>query len=399
MNTYIPNAALRKARIAGINDCFEVRYARFATPDGLEEYHITLQPDTVAGLFEKQLAAIERAYADALGVLGLDPDTAVLRRFYCSDPANQSAMLKAHPLGDNETPCVVSIVGQAPLSSGKIALCAYHLHTPGKVLATKRTGNTIEYTQGELSHYWTTQLTDSTAPDSGQQTRDIFENYTRFLDGHHMQLAEHVVRTWLYVRDVDSNYQGLVEARRTLFSEHGLTADSHYIASTGIEGRAAEAPVKVSMDAYAIGGLMPEQVKYLQAPSQIGPTHLYGVSFERATTIAFRDRQHIYISGTASIDPLGKVLHIGNVLAQLDRALENIEALLHDADASLESVAHFIVYLRDPDDADNVRRVLDQRFPSTPTLLTWAPVCRPTWLVEIEAVAMTDYAGEGLPEF
>jgi enamine deaminase RidA (YjgF/YER057c/UK114 family) len=399
MNTYIPNATLHKARITDIDDHFEIRYAQFTSADGLEEYHITLQPHTIDGRFESQLAAIDRTYTHTLHVLGLKADTAVLRRFYCSDPANQSEILKAHPLGDNEAPCVVSIIGQAPLCSGKIALCAYHLQSSGKSLARKSTSNTIEYTRGELKHYWTTQLTDSTAPDSGQQTRHIFENYTRDLKDHHMQLADSVVRTWLYVRDVDSNYQGLVEARRNLFTEHGLTKESHYIASTGIEGRAAEAPIKVSMDAYAIDGLKPEQIKYLQAPSQIGPTHLYGVSFERATAIAFRDRQHIYISGTASIDPAGNVLHLGDVLAQLDRALENIAALLQDAAASLESVAHFIVYLRDPDDAVRVRHVLNQRFPGTPTILTWAPVCRPTWLVEIEAVAITYYAGVGLPEF
>ncbi|MGZ0654815.1 Rid family hydrolase [Coraliomargarita sp. W4R53] len=399
MNTYTPKPVLMKARIEAIDDLFEVRYARFTPPGGLEEYYITLQPNTSGGLFDKQLTAIDRNYAHALHVLGLDPGTAIMRRFYCSDPANQSEILKAHPLGDSEAPCVISIVGQAPLCSGKIALCAYHLNTPEAVLVTKRTGNTVEYTRGALSHYWTTHLTDSSAHDSKQQTRHIFEDYNLFLKGHQMRLAENVVRTWLYVRDVDSNYQGLVDARSKHFTEHGLTPDSHYIASTGIEGRASEAPIKVSMDAYAIAGLRAEQVKYLQAPSQIGPTYLYGVSFERATAIAFKDRQHIYISGTASIDPQGNVLHVGDVLAQLDRALLNIEALLHDANATLESVAHFIVYLRDPDDASEVRRVLDKRYPHTPTILTWASVCRPTWLVEIEAVAMTDYTGESLPMF
>ena len=197
-----------------------------------------------------------------------------------------------------------------------------------------------------------------------------------------MTLSLDVVRTWLYVRDVDSNYQGLVDARRELFLEHGLTPQTNYIASTGIEGRSAQAAVKVSMDAYAVAGLQPDQIRFLHAPNHLGPTHMYGVSFERATATRYRDRQHIYISGTASINPAGDIVHEGDVLGQLERTLLNIEALLRDASATLDAVAHFIVYLRDPDDATRVNDVLKARFPETPMVIVWGPVCRPGWLIE-----------------
>ena len=93
------------------------------------------------------------------------------------------------------------------------------------------------------------------------------------------------------------------------------------------------------------------------------------------------------------------VVHEGHVLAQLNRALAKIEALLRDAMTTLDSVAHFIVYLRDPDDAHRVQQILDHRFPTTPILLSWAPVGRPTWLIEVEAVAIHEYDDDRLPNY
>ena len=375
-----------------------IQAACFVGQDGLEECHLMVQPKMV-GDFDVQLAHLADAYADALSHLGLDAQGTVLRRFFCSDPANQQAILEAHPLANKEAPCVISFVGQPPLTGGKLALWAYHVKAPEGDCNKRRSGNTLELQRGALTHYWSTNCADPQGADSYAQTETIFQDYIRFLAQHEMTPARDVVRTWLYVRDVDSNYQGLVDARRELFLEHGLGPTTNYIASTGIEGRSAQASVKVSMDAYAVHGLQGEQIRFLEAPDFLGPTHLYGVSFERATATRFRDRQHIYISGTASINPAGVILHEGDVLTQLERVLQNIEALLQDASADLTAVAHFIVYLRDPDDAVRVNAVLTERFPEMPMVVVWGPVCRPGWLIEIEALAMTEYDGATLPVY
>ena len=389
---------LVKASIPYISDEASIHAASFVGREGLTEYHFMIQPN-VSGDFELQLERVAEAYTYALSHLGLNQDGAVLRRFFCSDPANQQAILEAHPLADVEAPCVVSFVGQPPLTGGKVALWAYHVQSAEGRLKKRRIGHTLELERGKLTHYWTTNLVDASAPDSYVQTQTIFEDYIHFLEQHGMTLSLDVVRTWLYVRDVDSNYQGLVDARRELFLEHGLGPTTNYIASTGIEGRSAQASIKVSMDAYAVAGLLPDQIRFLHAPNHLGPTHMYGVSFERATATRYRDRQHIYISGTASINPAGDIVHEGDVLGQLERTLLNIEALLRDASATLDAVAHFIVYLRDPDDATRVNDVLKARFPETPMVIVWGPVCRPGWLIEVEAIAITPYDDAALPVY
>ena len=153
------------------------------------------------------------------------------------------------------------------------------------------------------------------------------------------------------------------------------------------------------MDAYAISGIKPVQISYLDAEAYLSPTHIYGVDFERGTSIAYKDRCHIFISGTASIDSRGDILHPGDVFKQLDRTLVNIEALLSEADASIDDMQVLLVYLRDSNDHEPIREKLEQRFPDTPFEVVTAPVCRPGWLIEIEGYAVVGNDDMELPAF
>ena len=107
----------------------------------------------------------------------------------------------------------------------------------------------------------------------------------------------------------------------------------------------------------------------------------------------------MFISGTASINPGGEVLHSGDVLLQLDRALENVAALLAAANANLEDMAHWIVYLRDPGDAERIRAALEERIADVPVMLVAGAVCRPGWLIEIEGLAIAPNTDDSLPQF
>ncbi len=55
------------------------------------------------------------------------------------------------------------------------------------------------------------------------------------------------------------------------------TPDTHFIASTGIDGACADIDAKVAMDACAVSGLQPDQVEYLEALEHLSPTRVYGV--------------------------------------------------------------------------------------------------------------------------
>jgi enamine deaminase RidA (YjgF/YER057c/UK114 family) len=214
-----------------------------------------------------------------------------------------------------------------------------------------------------------------------------------------MTLVDNVIRTWWFVRNIDANYQGLVDARRSHFSSHGLTEETHYIASTGIDGEHPITKVDISLDSYAISGLSQAQIEFLNAPEHLGPTHRYGVTFERATAVSYKDRRQVFISGTASIDPAGNIVYPGDVIRQLDRALENIGALLSTANASLSDLAMILVYLRDPADCLRIGDRIQQRLDHLPVIILLAPVCRPGWLVEVEGIAIISTYRPEFPDF
>ena len=377
-----------------------VSFSRFAGADGTVEFEFFLRP-AKHGTIEAQLDWLRRAYDDAIAAQGLAQESGLYRRFYCSDPRNQSGVLEtqsfSQPLAG--THCAVSWVGQPPEPPAKVAMWAQHIHDPGAVLDTGKEDGSAALRRGELTHHWTTNVTCTKVHRAYDQTKGIFSAYDAYLGAHGMTLRDHVVRTWFFVRHVDVNYEGLVNARRELFEDRGLTAGTHFIASTGIEGCSALDAAKVSMDAYAIGGLRPEQVTYLEALDHLGPTHVYGVTFERATEVAYRDRKHIFISGTASIDPEGKIMHTGDVSRQLDRVLENVEALLAQSGAGLGDMCAFIAYVRDPSDQSLIRERMAARLGAVPVTVVVAPVCRPGWLIELEGRAIVENNRSELPAF
>jgi enamine deaminase RidA (YjgF/YER057c/UK114 family) len=201
------------------------------------------------------------------------------------------------------------------------------------------------------------------------------------------------------MKDVDIFYHGMVDIRRALFAEQGLTGATHFIASTGIEGAGAHRYDVVAMDAYSNIDVEPKQVSYLNDFDKLCATKDYNVTFERATRVAYADRAHIFISGTASIDPAGEVVHPGDAGRQLDRALENVEALLRAGSASFADMTHMIVYLRDPSDLALVEGRLRERFADLPLIVVQGSVCRPEWLVEVEGVAIANSIDANMPRF
>jgi enamine deaminase RidA (YjgF/YER057c/UK114 family) len=373
-----------------------VEVSRFSGAGGVMECHISVRMTGADSMDPAE--CLERAYQRAMDFLGIDSASAVFRRIFCSDVSNQAEI--THDIFSRfEGDCATSIIGQAPLPAAKFSLWAYHIVDPVTPLCKELDNQTLGVRRGPLTHYWSCGLVDGHEPGSHSQTRQVIESYDAWLQSCGMTMAGHVVRTWWFVQNIDADYQGLVEARREFFQTHGLTSDTHYIASTGIAGCNRDTGARVILDSHAIAGLRPEQVEYLCAPDHLCPTHDYGVTFERATAIGYADRRHVFLSGTASIDHHGRILHEGDVAAQLDRTMENIEALLAKAGANSGDLAHVIVYLRDPADAAKIAPLLHERLGSVPYVMVHAAVCRPGWLIEIEGIAVITAKDPVLPDF
>lgn len=146
---------------------------------------------------------------------------------------------------------------------------------------------------------------------------------------------------------------------------------------------------KVGVDALAVKDPAKAEIRYLKGSSNLGRTDAYGVTFERGTVLTLDGLRTALISGTASIDPAGNVLHVGDIQAQTLRSWENVGVLLEEAGMSFSDVTMMLVYVRNREDYDAVRRLYDERFgTSIPKLILHAPICRPTWLMETECIAV-----------
>jgi enamine deaminase RidA (YjgF/YER057c/UK114 family) len=304
----------------------------------------------------------------------------VFMRFFLSDPANQAAALKEKAVFD----CPVSVIGQAPLNGTKIAAMVW-CRKDAKV---KRVSDKLfKVTERGIDEFWYT-CGVSDAEGSYAQTVTLLDDLDGQLKQQGLTLRDDCMRTWLFVQNIDANYSGVVNGRNDVFDRIGLTADTHFIASTGIEGRTENRHYKVMLDAVAVSG-PGVSVKFLHGATHLNRTSQYGVRFERGTVVDYPDRKHIYISGTASIDNKGEILFEGDIIQQTARMIENVEVLLSEGGCSFADVAAMTVYLRDPSDYAVVERLFSERFPDYPRIITLAPVCRPGWLIEMECVAIS----------
>lgn len=334
----------------------------------VKEYRI-IRPEGCAG-FAGALECVLKQIADFAENARNQGGSLGFVRFFLSDAKNQEAQLRA-ALRERLADVAVSIVEQPPLDGSMISALA--------IASDER--------QDILFHSLRLSEEDAAGKSSYEQARLLFDRYLQMLRPLGLNLATHCVRTWIYVRDIDSNYAGLVKARNDVFDEEGLSFHTHYIASTGIGGATCAPSALVAIDFLTYPALHESDKTYLKALSHLSPTHDYGVAFERGVKLS---DGHIFISGTASIDHRGQILHEGDVLKQTDRLLENIAALLREAGAEgsdpevLERVPYFLVYLRNPSDYEAVSAYMEQRFPDTPHILLHAPVCRPGWLIEME---------------
>lgn len=362
--------------------------AAYEPKEGVTEWHVILHVNNNQLPFGEQLGRLYEAEDRLPGMPEFWGAQYIMKRYFLSDSTNQQ------PLMRQQKNISVSLIQQQPLDGTKIAAWLY-LQSGVEV---KEQNGAVVVSHNGYQHLWKMGMVKNQG-DSARQTEELLTEYEAMLSKFNATLAENCIRTWFFVRDVDTNYHGLVVARRENFIQQGLTEKTHYISSTGIGGSPADTKALVQLGTYAITGLEPEQQHYLYAPTHLNPTYEYGVTFERGTVVEYGDREHVFISGTASINNKGEVVHVGDIVLQTQRMWENVEALLKEGETSWEDVMQIVVYLRDTADYEVVRQLFAERFPHIPTVITLAPVCRPTWLVEMECIAVKEKVNERFRNF
>ena len=359
--------------------------------ENASEYHAMIEGNDALLTAETQYANIENALKHLAEKVLQCKAALVLKRYFVSDAINHAAFLKN---GENER-TAISIVQQPPLNGTKVSLWAYFVEN---ARITANGENAIVMEHSAYRHLFDMQLHSRNSSEF-IQTEEIIYHYTNKLNRQGYTLADNVIRTWIFVQGVDTHYAGMAKARTLYFRDQGLTEQTHYIASTGIEGKYIHPDTLVLMDTYAIAGIGSEQINYLKGATHLNPTHEYGVTFERATAVDYGDRRHIFVSGTASINNKGQIVFPLNLSKQTERTLENVGVLLNEGGATMADVAQMIVYLRDTADYHAVSSFFEKKYPEIPKTIVYAPVCRPEWLIEIECIAVKEMNNKNYAAF
>lgn len=182
--------------------------------------YIILSPEA-KGSFNDRLNFLYLKLGNFLDTEKLENRTLQYCKVFLSDAQNQIKELEESLLyqeflkGANLT-----IVEQTPLNGSKVSLLIKTTDSQTSILF-----HSLRLTEEEAK-----------GKDSYEQTHFLFNKYLKTIEGTDMTMERNLVRTWIYVTNIDVNYQGVVEARNDIFDQEGLTADTHYIASTGIGG-------------------------------------------------------------------------------------------------------------------------------------------------------------------
>jgi enamine deaminase RidA (YjgF/YER057c/UK114 family) len=235
---------------------------------------------------------------------------------------------------------------------------------------------------GDQTSLHTTNI-HGTGGDAFAQALDMFDAAERLLARCGMGFRD-VIRTWIYLRDIDRDYDALNRARREFFQRHGVGLRP---ASTGVQGAPWPDAHDFSLRLHAVRSARPLAIARMSTPT-LNEAWSYGADFSRGLRVAEANKVTLYISGTASIDEAGRSVHLGDVAAQGERMLHNIATLLARQGATFADLVSGVVYLKRPEDAPLLRALCRQHgFDGFPFTLVDAPLCRPELLCEAEAVA------------
>ncbi len=217
-----------------------------------------------------------------------------------------------------------------------------------------------------------------------EQALQMFDVAERLLERCGMAFRD-VARTWIYLRDIDRDYDALNAARREFFRRRGIERRP---ASTGVQGIPFPDAHDCAMSLYAVRSSRPLAVATMSTPT-LNEAWSYGADFSRGLRLVDANKVALYVSGTASIDEAGRTVHAGDFEAQVDRMLHNIASLLAQQGATFANLVSGVTYLKHPNDAAALRAICRQRgFDGFPCAVVEARLCRPELLCEAEAVAL-----------
>jgi len=370
---------------------------------GITELYICARPSSDRGGFAEQAHSMYDNLSNVLSKHRANPCNVITEKVFFSDVDRQFREFEkirkdwyTRCSHNAESLPATIFLHQPPCHPGRLCeLQAYALFPTGggevKVRSLDGTsgltsGKVVEY-RG-IRHLYLTNLTGGEETDGLDfvgQAEDMFARAETLLRKEGLSFRD-VIRTWIYVNNIEENCSDLNRVRTKFFHEHGVI---RLPASTGIQGATYPKERGCAMDLYTLTSDRPVKIEVMHAPT-MNEAPQYGSSFSRGMKVVRDDRIIAFVSGTASIDNRGNVVHIGNIEGQVHRMLLNVEELLAAHNFTPGDIVNLITYLKEPEFLHPFYKVYNEHsFPKdAPNTVSTADICRPEWLCEIEAIAV-----------
>ena len=370
--------------------------------EGVVELHLAVHPPAGEGGFQAQASGAYQGLFEALGQEGMTPADLVCEKLFFTRIESQFDALEAlraeayrqHGLTAEGRPAA-TFLQQPPCEPGRLfelqALAVRGSEgcpverRPVPGLPGLASGKVLEY--GGRRHVYLNNLTGAGEDDVPftDRVQRVFDRSQACLKRAGLAFDD-VVRTWIYIVDIERDYDAFNPVRTAFYDGCKI---SRIPASTGIQGGTYPVHAACALDLYALGSGGDARIEVMHAPTMNEAT-AYGSTFSRGMKVQVPGKTTAYVSGTASIDTAGHVMHEGDPAAQIHRMLDNVEALLSVSHAGFDDFVSAITYLKASESLDLfhaiwAERGLPQDIPNT---ITVADVCRPEWLCEIEGIAV-----------
>jgi enamine deaminase RidA (YjgF/YER057c/UK114 family) len=299
---------------------------------------------------------------------------------------DEIAQAMRHALGDPQWP-VTWIESPLPAAAPFAGVQAFAIS--GVEVERVRVGKTIVgsiFEDGAVRHCLLGGLgPTSTALQPAAQVQQTFANLGWALAQAGFEFAD-VVRTWFYNDDIVAWYPAFNHVRSSLYRNIPWRSGS-LPASTGIGAR-NPAGAALTLAAWAVQALDGATcAREVASPLQC-PAPAYGSSFSRAMEIDAAGFRRLFISGTASIEPGGATVWVGNARKQIQLTMEVVGAILTSRGMTFDDITRATAYFRKPElKAEFDRWTAEHEMTGIPAVATDCIICRDDLLFEIEVDA------------
>lgn len=197
-------------------------------------------------------------------------------------------------------------------------------------------GTVIQTPKSRYLHLLGLRIENQEKLSPSQEFSSLYQSLSPYIRENNFTPAD-ILRTWIYLKDIDKTYGNFNTARREFFQENKIefTADFNELpASTCIGGKSAEQS-EMTMNLTCIDKKWsPPQIKRIYNKYQNeaeGSQYLFQPTFSRALLIEDENLTELQVSGTASINESGETVYLDDPYQQIKKTLINVGALLEQA--------------------------------------------------------------------